>query len=129
MVREAESIFGLSSALRRARQVDAVLRGARILWVDDHPENNAWERSLLKAFGTETVSVETTRSAVAVLQRERFDVILSDITREGRRDEGIRALPRIVEAAGATRLVFYVGRLSNLRSLEGAFGITNHPNE
>jgi CheY-like chemotaxis protein len=126
---EAEGIFALSTGLRRAQLVGTILRGAKILWVDDRPENNAWERSLLKAFDTNVVTVETTRSALATLQREHFDLILSDISREAQTDEGVLALPRIREAAHGAQIVFYVGNLPNSRAPAGAFGITNHPNE
>ena len=54
-----------SSGLRRAELVGNVLRGARVLWVDDHPEHNAWERELFRSLGVVIVSVESTRSAVA----------------------------------------------------------------
>ena len=124
---EAETIFELSSALRRARTVQTVLRGARILWIDDHPEHNSWERALFKAFGADVTNVETSRSALASLGREDFDVVLSDIDREGA-DEGLRALPGIRKAALATPVIFYVGTKSEGVPV-GAFGITNDPNE
>ena len=57
-----------SSGLRRAELVGSVLRGARVLWVDDHPENNAWERELFRSLGVVIISVESTRSAVCELE-------------------------------------------------------------
>ncbi|NOT27712.1 MAG: hypothetical protein HOP16_16620 [Acidobacteria bacterium] len=128
LLKEAEAIFGLSSALRRARMVAPVLQGARILWVDDHPENNTWERSLLKTFNAETTTVETTRSALACLESERFDIVLSDGRRENVPDEGLRALPSIEKASAEASVIFYVGALRSGRPA-GAFGITNEPNE
>jgi CheY-like chemotaxis protein len=129
LVNEAKNIFDLSSALRRARQVSQVLDGAHLLWIDDCPENNTWERELLSAFGCEVTNVESTRSALACLAQRSYDVILSDIDREGRPDEGVRILPDIASRSSGAPIVFYVGRLSNDTRPSGAFGITNHPNE
>jgi CheY-like chemotaxis protein len=129
LLREAEAIFGRSSALRRARLVAEILRGASILWVDDRPENNMWERSLLHAFGIETLTAETTRSALACLERRRVDLVLSDIARENRPDEGVRAIPEIKSKAVDAAVILYVGSLSSSNPPRGAFGITNDPNE
>jgi CheY-like chemotaxis protein len=125
---EAEVVFGLSSSLRRARFADIVLDGARILWVDDRPENNAWERSLLRAFKADVDTVETTRSALMALQSKPFDLVISDIAREDDTRAGLRALPLIRAEVGTGLVVFYVGRVSGAPP-PGAFGITNDPNE
>ena len=128
VIAEAQGIFELSSALRRARLVADIAAGANILWIDDQPENNAWERSLLKAFRIHVTTVETTRSAVAALSQEKFDVVVSDISRDHGIDEGLTAMPRIKDAAGGTPIVFYVAALK-AGVPPGAFGITNDPNE
>lgn len=129
IVTEAEAIFGRSSGLRRARFVEQILRGCHILWVDDHPENNRWERSLLRTLGVHVTSAETTGSALAVLGDERFDLVLSDIARQGISDEGVRALPALSKAAAPARVIFYVAHLARAQPPSGAFGITNDPNE
>lgn len=114
--READRIFESSTGLRRARMVEPVLRGARVLWVDDYPENNAWECSLLGVFGARVVAVKTTQAALAALGSDDFDLIVSDIAREGKPDEGVRALPALRGASGANRVVFYVRNLSRRRT-------------
>lgn len=126
---EAETIFGLSTGLRRAKLVSSVLDGAHVLWIDDHPENNRWERSMLRAFSVHVTSVETTRSAMACLQTEAFDVVVSDIAREGRSDEGVRALAEFSVRAPGLPILLYVGYLNSDSVPRGAFGITNDPNE
>src|SRR6187397_1774348 len=51
-----------SPALRRARAVPQVLDGARILWIDDNPENNEWERAMLRTLRAEVTAVTRTDS-------------------------------------------------------------------
>jgi CheY-like chemotaxis protein len=130
LLREAETIFGISAPLRRARMVSQVMAGAKVLWIDDRPENNAWERALLKAFQADVTTVESTRSALGMLRRETFDVLLSDVAREGQSREGIRALPALRETAENVPVVFYVGSVDRAAGTPaGAFGITNDPGE
>jgi hypothetical protein len=49
-VADQDSIVGAISAAVDPR-VSPKLAGARILWVDDHPDNNVYERSALAALG------------------------------------------------------------------------------
>jgi CheY-like chemotaxis protein len=118
-----------SSGLRRAEQVGNVLRGARVLWVDDHPENNAWERELFRSFGVAIVSVESTRSALACLQAESFDVVISDIQRENEPVDGIDGAMQIRGASSTLPILFYIQDLTSRQIPEPAAGITNEPNE
>jgi len=130
LLEEAKRIFELSSALRRARLVSEALSGARVLWVDDHPENNAWERATLRALGVHITSVETTRSALACLSQESFDVIVSDIARGGSPEEGVQALPALRQVTPSTAVIFYTGVLKpGSDRPPSAFGITNRPDE
>jgi CheY-like chemotaxis protein len=126
---DLEAVVAHFSALRRARAVPQALRRARVLWIDDRPENNTWERSLLDAFGVSYLSVETTRSATALLQSQSFDVIISDIDRGERAKAGIEAIPAIRAVVPWTPIVFYVGALSSPLPPPGAQGIADEPNE
>ena len=130
LLREAETIFGISAPLRRARMVSQVMAGAKVLWIDDRPENNGWGRALLKVFDVDVTTVESTRSAIAMMHQEHFDVLLSDIVREGRTDHGIQALPALREAGPMVPVVFFIRSLDpSLGTPPGAFGITNDPGE
>ena len=118
-----------STGLRRAEQVEKVLRGARLLWVDDHPENNAWERELFRSLGVVIVPVESTRSALACLQTETFDLVLSDIRRDDESTDGLEGATQIHAARPTVPILFYVQNLSGTRVPEPASGITDEPNE
>jgi CheY-like chemotaxis protein len=121
------AIYARSGALRRAVSHRNLLDAARVLWIDDHPENNSWERRSLEAFGVVFVTVQTTPSALAVLARERFDVIISDIGRDSG-PSGLAALPGLQAAIPRVPVIFYVGDLTP-GTPAGAFGIANDPEE
>ena len=59
-----------------------LLARARILWVDDHPENNLPLIELLREF---KATIDTPRSndeAFALLRQSRYDVVISDVKRD-----------------------------------------------
>lgn len=118
-----------SSGLRRAASVGHALQGARILWVDDHPESYAWERELFRSLGVVIVSVEATDSALACVEKESFDLVLSDIQRDREPMDGIEGARQINAIKPHLPIVFYVGDLTSNRIPEPAMGITNEPNE
>lgn len=118
-----------AGVLRRARAVERALAGARILWVDDRPEGNVLERQCLAALRVHVTTVETTRSALACLEREAFDLIVSDIARGDSPTEGLDALPRLAGGASGAPVVYYVMHLQPRGAPPGAFGITNRPDE
>ena len=107
------SVFGSSIPLRRAQLVAPALRNARILWVDDVPKNNEWERLTLRHLGAHVTSVTRTETAIECLEAESYDLIISDISRQDLHREGIDALPRLSAAASATAVVFYVGHVDH----------------
>jgi CheY-like chemotaxis protein len=122
------TLLGESSTLRRAQVVEKAIRGARILWVDDRPEGNVWEHDCLTTLGAVIKTVETTRSAVACLESESFDLLISDVDREGRDRAGLDDLAELEASAPGLPVVFYVmDRKPGVPA--GAFGITAHPDE
>jgi len=56
----------------------------RVLWVDDHPENNAFEVAALRRLGIDVVEVFSTSEAVRATcgAASDFDVIVTDMGRE-----------------------------------------------
>ena len=94
-----EAVFGSSVALRRAQSVAPALPNARVLWVDDVLKNNEWERLTLRHLGADVTSVARTETAIECLEAEPFDLIISDISRQGLDREGIAALSRLGVAA------------------------------
>jgi hypothetical protein len=123
------AVRSTSTGLRRAEIAEKVLRGARILWVDDRPEHNSWERELFHSLGAIVVAVESTQSALACLQGEAFHVAISDIHRHDDPAGGIVGAGEIRAVAPNMPMVFYVQEIASSQSPDGAHGITNEPNE
>ena len=69
------------SALRRTLGNSA--KAKRILWVDDHPENNRIPHRLFEDGGALVVSAQSTNEALALLEKpnDGFDLIISDMGR------------------------------------------------
>lgn len=60
------------------------IRGSRVLWVDDYPENVIGARRLLRALGVETVPAVSSDKAEEILNRDNdFDLIITDVSRNG----------------------------------------------
>ncbi len=126
----ASRVIGDARALRRAARSGRVFRGARILWIDDHPEWIDWERRTLEELGAHVETCRDTESALAILRDRSFHLILSDIARGDQEDAGVADLPRVREAAGGTPVLFYVGITSEKLGVpSGAWGVTNDPEE
>jgi CheY-like chemotaxis protein len=123
------AVRSMSTGLRRAEIAEKVLRGARILWVDDRPQNNLWERELLHSLGAVVVAAESTPSALECLRGEPFHVAISDIHRHDDPAGGIAGAGEIRAVAPDLPVVFYVQQLASVQSPDGAHGITNEPNE
>ena len=57
------------------------VQGARILWVDDRPENNVFERRSLEALGIRFDMSTSTDDALTRLAVASFDAVISDMER------------------------------------------------
>ncbi|WP_018410331.1 response regulator [Methyloversatilis thermotolerans] len=109
--------FGLQSAGQGAPPVPsapddvAILRGRRVLLVEDNPINQELGVELLQAVGMEVVVADNGAEALRHLDATGFDLVLMDVqmpvmngldaTREIRRREHLRELPVIAMTAGA----------------------------
>jgi len=105
----------------------------RILWVDDRPENNFYERQAFEALGLTFALALTTHQALDSLGREKFLVIISDMGRQEGPREGYALLDELRRRGDETPFFIYAG--SNLPEHKreaiqhGAQGSTNHPQE
>jgi CheY-like chemotaxis protein len=119
-------VLARTPALRRAELASEVVKGARILWIDDLPENNHNEYRLLTALGADVRQVRSTREGLAALAQGSWDLILSDMDRDGKPDAGLQMLAHL--PSGSPPVVFYVGRVDKGRQVPlGAFGIADLP--
>jgi CheY-like chemotaxis protein len=148
-------------ALDRAEKERSLLEGAEILWVDDVPSSVRNEARMLRSFGVLITFACTTEEALHALtdaaeQGQRFDLILSDISRnqggvpppaqdagdgaavagtaartavrDSDPDAGLDMLKRFVEEKVYLPVGFYVSMYEPERGVpSGAAGITDRP--
>ncbi len=87
--------------------------GRRVLWVDDHPENNARLAELLRTSGADVQQVTDGEAAFELIKSLTPDVLLSDIGRSGNPEAGFEDLARFrSEGDYAGPVVFYSARVS-----------------
>ena len=80
--RDAFGTAAKRSVIDRLQRNSDLLRRARILWVDDHPENNFPVIDLLRRYGTSVDAPRSNREALALLGANRYDVVISDVARD-----------------------------------------------
>ena len=119
-----------SRVLRRARFAQEVLKGAQILWVDDRPRNNHNERQILRSFGVFVDLARSTNDALEMLMEIHYDLIISDMGREGNKEEGLRFLDKLKQEQLWRPLIFYTVMAPDTWSkAHEAFAITNRPDQ
>ena len=119
---------------RRAQRLLPLLRGFRVLWIDDNPDGSINEYNILRHLGMSVDLAETSAEAESKLSQTRYDLIISDIDREGNEQEGTEFLGEraSMRARGLyfPPLIFYIYNLEEERGAPAyAFGITNRPNQ
>jgi CheY-like chemotaxis protein len=106
---------------------------ARVLWVDDRPENNVYERKAFEAQGVDFSIALSTKSALEQLENNKFAVVISDMGRKEGPKEGYVLLDEMQKRAIDTPFVIYAGSNSaehkKLARERGAIGSTSRPDE
>jgi CheY-like chemotaxis protein len=123
-------VVAREQVLGRAHRAAPMLRGARVLWVDDHPENNTYERQAMLALGAFVDIAKSSTEARSMMSQSRYDLLISDIDRDGVPDEGLRFLSQMHERNSCPRTIFYIGHVEQERCVPAhAFGISDRPDE
>lgn len=130
--RRALSPAQVDQVSRRAYRSTIVLQGAKVLWIDDHPINNNYERRFLNSVGV-IVDIATNSSEaqrMRSLNGSDYDLVISDIERDGNSKAGIEYLSVVRAQKGMTPFIFYTGYVDADRGVPfGGFGITDMPDE
>lgn len=105
----------------------------RILWVDDRPENNVYERKAFESQGFTFSLALSTNQAIELLNDTKFAAIISDMGRKEGSQEGYRLLEKIRVAGDKTPFFIYAGSNSiehkEITLEKGAQGTTNNAQE
>ena len=83
-----------------------------VMWIDDQPNNNIIERRALAHMGVMTDTYLANDQAYEALQRMPYDLIISDLTRNGHRESGWDVATL---AKGYAPLIYYTGRDDQVR--------------
>lgn len=104
-----------------------------ILWVDDRPENNTYERQAFEAMGIRFTLALSTDDAFERLAQNRYAAIISDMERREGSREGYVLLDRLRHQGDQTPLFFYASSNAPEHKREthehGGQGCTNNAQE
>jgi CheY-like chemotaxis protein len=118
----------LGKAARRLAVSSRWVSGARLLWVDDEPDGIVQESGLFEQAGAHVTRVLSSAEAFDKLNRKNYDLVLSDIKRNGDNTAGTTFANKLAARQNPPPLIFYVGTVEKPWP-EDAFGITNRPDE
>lgn len=113
---------------RRLVASGSLVRGARILWVDDEPDNNRLEVRPLEAAGASIVFARSTDKAIEAAIHAPFDLVISDIARGDDAGAGLRMPGELAARGVGIPVIFYVGQAQKPAPPD-AFGIADRPDE
>lgn len=97
---------------------DSIIRGAEfkknsgkkeILWVDDRPENNVYERNTLEQYGLIFTLALSTQQALHCMKHKDFALIISDMGRKEGKHEGYVLLDAIRKNDKKIPFIIYAG--------------------
>ncbi len=108
-----------------------LLSGKHILWVDDNPGNNTYEKQSLEVFGIRITDSLSTKDAMEKLARNHYDLIITNFKRPDEDQAGYALLDALKGQGIQTPVIIY----SSVATVEfqqaarnrGARGQTNTP--
>lgn len=120
----------LNQVTRRAQRIASIIQGARLLLVNDIPEEMINVQRILQSLGVIVDVARTTKSALNMLANTEYDVIITDMSRDGVPDEGLRFLHESIKRSLYRPTIFTVANFDPSRGVPAyAFGITNRVDE
>jgi CheY-like chemotaxis protein len=129
----ADSVVEGIKVAKRTAHTSAESWQKHILWVDDRPDNNTYERRAFESVGLEFTLALSTNEALEILSRERFAAIISDMGRQEGPREGYVLLDALRKDGDQTPFFIYAGSSSPEHKREaqehGAQGSTSDPQE
>jgi CheY-like chemotaxis protein len=107
--------------------------GKSVLWVDDEPDNNTFEREALEALGMRVNSVPTSSAALEMIKGNEYDVVISDMARPEGKRAGYDLLAKIKMLRPSVPFVLYSSSNTPEQESEiknaGAYGSTARASE
>jgi CheY-like chemotaxis protein len=129
----AQPELGAIAEVLPGRRAQRKIDGSRVLWVDDRPQNNRYERQALEALGIRIDLSTETDSALEMAAEVPYRLIISDMSRPGDPRAGYTLLDALGRRGAHIPVVFYTGSASAAYVAEararGAVGQTASPRE
>jgi len=88
------------------------LKSKTVLWVDDNPINNESTMKILEQAGVKFYLALDTESAIERLNKQKFDLIISDMAREKNYSAGIDLLKELKQKGIFTPTIIYSSKQS-----------------
>ncbi len=85
------------------------LTGKSILWVDDNPANNELAVRALRKFGLNIEQARSTEAALALMQRRKFDLLISDMGRGADMRAGYGLLEAVRDSGSTVPFYIFAG--------------------
>lgn len=98
-----------SSPLQKSEPAKSI---GRLLWVDDHPDNNLTEKAYLEGYDITVYQVTSSEDALTSLALYQYDVVVSDMGRNGEVLAGLNLLKAMRENNDKTPFLLYTIVLS-----------------
>ncbi len=102
---DVDDIVDVLPGRRALRKID----GARVLWVDDHPQDNRYERQALEALGIRIDLSTSTDSALEMVAEAPYQMIISDMGRPPDSRAGYTLLDALRRQRAHVPVVLYTG--------------------
>lgn len=103
---ETEEVLNLVNNATTSHTIDRVA-GAKVLWVDDKPANNTFERRALEALGIQFTLSTSTEDALDKVRANSYSVIISDMGRPSDRRAGFTLLEKLRALHIRTAFIIY----------------------
>jgi CheY-like chemotaxis protein len=131
--RAARSVVDVMRRVKHTTATTPPVEQKHILWVDDRPDNNTYERDAFESIGLTFTLARSTAEALQVLAKDRFAAIISDMGRAEGPREGYVLLDKLRRTGNETPFFIYAGSNAPEHKREaadrGAQGSTNNPQE
>jgi CheY-like chemotaxis protein len=122
----------LKNIQEAAREASALsLQGAKILWVDDNPEYQSYERNALEQLGVQFTLAQSTSEAIPLIQQQTFQLVITDFARKDDPNAGYTLLSELKRLQPSIPLIIYSSSanpnyIADAKQ-KGAFTETNQP--
>jgi CheY-like chemotaxis protein len=121
---------GVAQATSRAAGSLTVSQ-AKVLWVDDNPDNQQYERNALGALGITFDLARNTDEAMARLKVKKFNLIITDFKRTDDPQGAHTLLEKLKKISSPPPVIIYSGSsnpdFEKEAKRKGAYGETNSP--